>query len=311
MGEVHSPISAPRPGRSPGSGRRPVVYILAATGAALLVGALTIPPLLVPVPASIYDLDPSWGLSLGVAIATHLQFGVQYVFPYGPLGFAANSYRYPAAWVTVAAAAMTVAGHLLYLLGFALFGYVVGRQVRPRPYAGVAIILFSLFAGYWSGAGADFGREATMLSLIALALCLLVRDQRGAGWLALGAGFLLAVAALYEVEFLWAGVAELVAFGLACRFTPQAPATGALAGFRQFPGELFSDLGGGRSTAGPPASVLGSVLAALDWVQLGDVTRHAVDSRSDRGDPRSGGGGVAPFFCHRTGGRCPRNASWS
>ena len=192
------------------------LWLVACAVFALAIGALMIAPLRLIASPAVGNLDPSWQLAMGAALADHLRFGPQYLFTYGPLGFMHESLQYPTALLTDLAITATVASPIAYVLTFLLFAEAV-RRIKGRSGAQAALIfLGAILAAYWSGAIAGPGTRAVIISLAALAICWLAPRGRWVPWLAAAAGVCLAFAALYKVDFQFVAAGELALFtGLA------------------------------------------------------------------------------------------------
>jgi hypothetical protein len=188
-----------------------------------LIGVLGVEPLFEHSPPSIFNLDLSWQLSLGAALAQHLQFGPQYIFTYGPLGFLHVSMAYPTALLTDTAAVVTVLFHVAYAVAMLLFANLVRRGLNLGRTAGVAILLATGLVAYWTGFAADLGSIAEFLSLLAFAACLLRPAARVVPALAVGAGILLAFGALFTADQLAVGLGELAILTVVSWWTPGRP----------------------------------------------------------------------------------------
>lgn len=186
---------------------RLLVAAMCLAGAA--VGSLAIEPLFQRASPSIQDLDLSWQLSLGAALAQHLQFGPRYLFSYGPLGFLHVPMDYPTALLTRLAAAITVLFHIAYPIGMLLFANLVRRSTHLGRLGGGALLFATVLVALWTGPAADLGTLAELLSLVALAACLLRPNSEAVPLLACGSGVLLAFGALFKVDQLAVGVAQL------------------------------------------------------------------------------------------------------
>lgn len=194
---------------------------LCLVGAAI--GSLAIGPLSQYASPSIYDLDPSWELSLGAALAQHLQFGTQYLFTYGPLGFLEFPLVYPTTTLTYTAASVNIIIHLLYPAAMLLFADYVRRSTNATLAEGMAILVATGLVALWTGMAADLGTAAEMLSLLAIAECLLRPNSRGVQVLAVGAGSLLAFGALVKVDLLYVAIAELGMLAMVGWVLPRRP----------------------------------------------------------------------------------------
>ena len=179
-------------------------------GIGTVLGLLAVPPLLSSAPSSLVNLDPSWQESLGVAILDHLQFGPQYLWTYGPLGFLHDSFVYPSEALTNATAAVNVVERVLYIVAFLLFGDFIRRTERLGREGGAAVLVATAFVAYLSAASFDLGDIVVMLSLFAAAACLCRPGARCTPWLAGGSGALIGLADLYKADLIWAGVAQLL-----------------------------------------------------------------------------------------------------
>ncbi|MGC1185404.1 MAG: glycosyltransferase family 87 protein [Candidatus Dormiibacterota bacterium] len=171
---------------------------------------MTVPQLLSPAPSSLTNLDPSWQESLGVAILDHLQFGPQYLWTYGPLGFLHDSFVYPSETLTNATAAVNILERVVYVVTFLFFGDFIRRANRVGRGGDVVLLIATALVAYLSATTFDFGDIAVMLSLFAAAACLCRPAQRTAPYLAAGSGALLGLAALYKADLIWAGMAQLL-----------------------------------------------------------------------------------------------------
>lgn len=191
--------------------------------AGLVVGAFSLEPLFQHTSPGIYDIDPSWQLSLGAALAQHPQFGTQYLFTYGPLGFLQYPLVYPAADLTYVAASVNVLFHLVYPVALLLFANRVRRSTRMSPVQGSALLVATVAVALWTDIAADIGTIAEMLTLISLTVCLLRPVPRVTLILAPGAGILLAFAALFKLDLLGVAVAELAILVAVSWLLPRRP----------------------------------------------------------------------------------------
>ena len=191
--------------------------------AGLVVGAFSLEPLFQHTSPGIYDIDPSWQLSLGAALAQHLQFGTQYLFTYGPLGFLQYPLVYPAADLTYVSASVNVLFHLVYPVALLLFANRVRRSTRMSPVQGSALLVATVAVALWTDIAADMGTIAEMLTLISLTVCFLRPVPRVTLMLAPGAGILLAFAALFKLDLLGVAVAELAILVAVSWLLPRRP----------------------------------------------------------------------------------------
>jgi hypothetical protein len=127
------------------------------TLAGLVVGGFSLQPLFQHTSPGIYDIEPSWQLSLGAALAQHLQFGTQYLFTYGPLGFLQYPLVYPAAVLTYAAACVNVLFHLVYPVALLLFANRVRRSTKMSSVQGSALLVATVAVAPWTDVAADMG----------------------------------------------------------------------------------------------------------------------------------------------------------
>lgn len=189
----------------------------------LVVGVFSLQPLFQHTSPGIYDLDPSWELSLGAALAQHLQFGTQYLFTYGPLGFLQYPLVYPATALTYAAASVSVLFHLVYPVALLLVADLVRRCGKMSPLQGSALLVATIAVALWTDIAADLGTIAEMVSLISLTVCFLRPVARGSLVWASGAGILLAFGALFKVDLLGVAVAELALLAVVAWLLPGRP----------------------------------------------------------------------------------------
>lgn len=185
--------------------------MLALLGA--LIGVLTVAPMDVRAPATFGDLDLSWQLSLGAALTHHLQFGTEYLFTYGPLGFLHLAMKYTSDALTFSAAAVDVIAHVGYAVALLLLADSLRRRLRLGVIGSLALIAATILAAYWSDQAADIGNIFQFIALICFGLAL-AAPQRRPNPLILAAvgGALLALAALYKVDLLEVGLVELLVF---------------------------------------------------------------------------------------------------
>lgn len=193
--------------------------LLALCGAGAVLGILSIPPLLSKAAASLSSLDPSWQESLGVALLDHLQFGSQYLWTYGPLGFLHDSFTYPSVALTDFAAAANVVAHIVYVVAFLLFADFLRRTKRVGRVEGSILLIASGLAAYWSSTAFDVGDILVMWSLLSTAICLYHPNSRRVPYLAGLIGSLLALASLYKASFLWAAILQLLLLALVFRLS--------------------------------------------------------------------------------------------
>lgn len=178
--------------------------------AGCFVAAFSLRTLLQPAPSSLGDLDLSWQLSLGVALASHLQFGTQYLFSYGPLGFLHVSMDYPSKVLTAVAAVVTVVGQVAYGTSLMALAESERRRLHLDRRAGMALLLGTLVMASLTAATVNLGTISELLALAALALCLArPRTLTTAYVLPVVAGGLLAVGGLFKSDLLAVALAEL------------------------------------------------------------------------------------------------------
>ncbi len=186
-------------------------------------GALTIQPLFQQAPATISDLDLSWQLSLGQALAQHLQFGPEYIFTYGPLGFLHVAMAYPSATLSYLAASVDVAFYIAYTISMLLFGDLVRRALSAPFAVGAAILVGTVLVAFLTAEAADAGTIAELLSLVAVSTWLLRVGRPRNDVVALAAGCLLAFGALYKVDLLLVAISELTILSAAVWWLPARP----------------------------------------------------------------------------------------
>ncbi|HEY6538367.1 MAG TPA: hypothetical protein VI138_04925 [Candidatus Dormibacteraeota bacterium] len=206
-----------------GSRRKRLLMVTGLVVAGAILGALIVQPLYQQAPATISDLDLSWQLSLGEALTQHLQFGPEYIFTYGPLGFLHVAMAYPSAALSDVAAVVDVAFYVAYAISMLLFADLVRRSLSAGPIASIAILVGTAVVAYLTGSSADVGTIAELLSLVAISSWLLRVGRPRNDLLALGAGGLLAFGALYKVDLLLVALAELIILSGAVWWLPARP----------------------------------------------------------------------------------------
>ena len=187
------------------------------------IAALAVRTLQQRAPSSLGDLDLSWQLSLGVALQQHLQFGVRYLFTYGPLGFLHVSMLYPSRLLTVVAAAVAVLAQVLYAGTLLVYANRARSRLGAGPLAGAALVTGTAVVALLTAIAANLGTIAELLALLALASCLLRPTARATPLLALLAGLALAFGALFKSDLLAVALAVLVVLFPLSWFSPGRP----------------------------------------------------------------------------------------
>ena len=142
-------------------------------------------------------LDPSWRMTLGYAMLHQLQFGVDLVFTYGPLGYLLPATNSGGLYVD----------HLVWQVGanavFATTIWLLGRSLRGWKLA----IYYVTFVAF----GVSYGDAVHISMILLLALALLREPVAVRRWLVVLAGAMLAVLALVKFTNLM-----LAVFAVAC-----------------------------------------------------------------------------------------------
>lgn len=211
-GVTDGPGSPPRaPALGPVGWRRLLAFSLLAG----LVAFMSVRALMQAAPPSITDLDLSWQLSLGVALAHHLQFGKAYLFTYGPLGFLHVSMAYPSHLLAAIAAVMAVLMLVLYALALLLFADRVGRRrVLGRP-GQLGLLAAATGVALLTAIAANLGTVVEVLALVCLLTGLTASTRRLEASMATLGGLCLAFGALFKTDLLAVALAELLILVLA------------------------------------------------------------------------------------------------
>lgn len=188
-----------------------------------LIGLPAIRPLFQQASTSVQDFGPSWHIGLAAALAQHLQFGPQYLFTYGPLGFLHLSMVYPTAALTLTAALVPSALYISYPVAMLLFANLVRRTSHAGRVEGIAILLGTALVALWTDMATDAGTGLELLCLVGLATCLLRPASPAVPYLALGTGIGLAFEALFKVDLLYVAIAELLILTLGVWLLPRRP----------------------------------------------------------------------------------------
>jgi hypothetical protein len=172
---------------------------------------------------SIQDFGPSWHIGLAAAQAQHLQYGPQYLFTYGPLGFLHLSMVYPTAVLTATAALVPAALYILYPVALLLFANLVRHTAHAGRVEGLTILIGTALVALWTDVATDAGTGLELLCLVALATCLLRPTSRVVPYLAVSAGIGLAFEALFKVDLFYVALAELLILTLGVWLGPRRP----------------------------------------------------------------------------------------
>ena len=188
-----------------------------------LIGIPAIRPLFQQASPAVQALDPPWHIGLAAALAQHLQFGPQYLFTYGPLGFLHLSMVYPTAALTATAALVPAALYICYPVAMLLFANLVRRTAHAGRVEGLAILVGTALVALWTDIATDAGTGLELVCLVGLATCLLRPTSRAVPYLAVGTGIGLAFEALFKVDLLYVAIADLLILTLGVWLLPRRP----------------------------------------------------------------------------------------
>ncbi len=219
-----SPVAQARSEHSLPARRRELLRVGGLCVIGALIGIPSIRPLFERASPSILDLDPSWHMGIAAAIAQNLQWGPQFVFTYGPLGFLHLSMIYPTTILTVIAALLPAVLYVCYPIVMLLFADFVRRaaHVSSRGET-LAILMGTALVALWTDVATQAVEGPELLCLVGLAWCLLRPTSRAVPYLAAGTGVILAFEALFKVDQLDVAVAELLILTLGAWLVPGRP----------------------------------------------------------------------------------------
>jgi hypothetical protein len=171
--------------------------------------AILLAPDLVHFPQGTANLDVSWEWSLNYAMHHHLQWGKDYIFPYGPLGYLDTAMYYGSYRLWFVSVFFALICHTLFLQVLILFSLKNGDL--EWSFAWIGKFLFCLFL--------MVGSRYTPQTAIFLAayglLCILIAGESSL-LLALFIALLLAVSSLIKETALFGACALMAAYLTAC-----------------------------------------------------------------------------------------------
>jgi hypothetical protein len=166
-------------------------------------------PDLVVSPKGLANLDISWKWSLDYAAQHHLQWGNDYIFTYGPLGYLDTPMYYGSYRLWLVSVLFTLVCHTLYLQ--VLFLISLKKGIPEWSFAWTGKFLFCVFL---TVANQCTPQMALFLTAYGL-LCLLIVGETSL-LLALFVSFLLAVSSLIKETALFGACALMAAHLTAC-----------------------------------------------------------------------------------------------
>lgn len=155
-------------------------------------------------------LDTSWGWALGYAKQHHLQWGKNFLFTYGPLGFITNPYFYSDHTLWRISATTILATHIAF--GF-LYIYLLYNTAKPT---GIGFILLWIGGLAWI-IGASLVDITTQTDIIAILLLVYsLSQERGKGLLIslISSGILFGFASLIKSTGLFVSAFVLAIYPL-------------------------------------------------------------------------------------------------
>lgn len=149
---------------------------------------VTFPPAIVP--SGTIDLDSSWEMALAVGLKSHLQFGRDIVFTYGPLGFLGTTGRYDFFGLWLISGLVHAVVHLLFFAVLALF--LTRSGARPSQWLLVGGIFFLPLAI------TNLEYECVLIAVVLLHMALVDRSRALARAAGVGAGIVLGLLTLVK-----------------------------------------------------------------------------------------------------------------